>query len=285
MTATTERRLRLGRYRLALNKTRVMGIVNVTPDSFSDGGRYFSARAAIAHAESLVAQGADILDIGGESTRPGATPVDLQEERRRLLPVLRALIADAGVPISVDTRQPAMMREALDLGVDMINDVAGLRSAEARQALADYPDAAICLMHMQGEPQTMQRQPAYQDVVGEVRRFFAQRLAVCAQAGVNPERVVLDPGLGFGKLLHHNVGLIHGLHRLAELGPPVLVGISRKRMIGELLGDSASDRTGGSVAAGLYAARQGARILRVHDVRQTRDALRVWQGLEAASAV
>lgn len=261
-----------------------MGVVNVTPDSFSDGGRYLDPRAAIAHAESLVAQGADILDIGGESTRPGATPVTWQEERQRLLPVLRALIADVGVPISVDTRQPAMMREALDLGVDMINDVTGLQSAEARRVLAGYPDVAVCLMHMQGEPQTMQRRPEYQDVVGEVRRFFEQRLVTCAQAGINAERVLLDPGFGFGKLLNHNLSLINGLSRLAVLGLPLLVGVSRKRMIGELLGDLAQRRIGASVVTGLYAAQQGAQLLRVHDVQETVGALRVWRRLAASSA-
>ena len=260
-----------------------MGIVNVTPDSFSDGGRYLAPRAAIAHAESLIAQGADILDIGGESTRPGATPVPWQEERQRLLPVLRALVADAGVPICVDTRQPAMMREALDLGVDMINDVTGLHSAEARRVLAGYPDVAVCLMHMRGEPQTMQVRPEYQDAVGEIRRFFEQRLATCAQAGIDAERLLLDPGFGFGKLLNHNLSLINGLSRLAVLGLPLLVGVSRKRMIGELLGDLTQPRIGASVVAGLYAAQQGAHVLRVHDVQETVGALRVWRRLAAGS--
>lgn len=256
----------------------LMGIVNVTPDSFHDGGRFADAEAAVAHARRLIDEGADMLDIGGESTRPGAQPVPADEELRRVLPVLEGL-SGSGVLLSVDTRQPAVMRAALAAGAAMINDVNALRAPGALQTVAET-DASVCLMHMRGEPRTMQQAPRYADVAGEVTAFLQARIAACVAAGIDHDRVVIDPGFGFGKRFEDNLALARALPALARLAP-VLVGLSRKSMIGAMTGRAAAaDRLAGSLAAALWAARQGAAILRVHDVAATRDALAVWRQLE-----
>jgi dihydropteroate synthase len=274
MTASTAPIVRL----LQTRRPLLMGIVNVTPDSFHDGGRYASPEAAIAQARRLIDEGADILDIGGESTRPGAQPVAVQEELARMLPVLRAL-RNAGVPLSVDTRQPQVMRAALAAGAAMINDVNALRAPGAIEAVAET-DASVCLMHMQGEPRTMQQAPRYDDVVAEVTAFLRQRIDACVAAGIGRDRIVIDPGFGFGKRFEDNLALARALPELARLAP-VLVGLSRKSMIGVMTGRaSTAERLAGSVAAALWAARRGAAILRVHDVAATRDALAVWRQLE-----
>ncbi len=255
-----------------------MGIVNVTPDSFSDGGRFFSAQRAVDHGLRLVGEGADILDIGGESTRPGAAPVPEGEELARVLPVIEGL-RDAGVPLSVDTQKPAVMRRALEAGADMINDVNALLAPGALQAVAGSA-AAVCLMHKQGDPQTMQKAPNYGDVVAEVRDFLAARIAAAQAAGIARERIVIDPGFGFGKNLGHNLDLLRGLGVLSGLGVPVLVGISRKSMLGAITGSPVEDRLPASLAAAVIAALRGARIIRVHDVKATRDALAVVNAVE-----
>jgi dihydropteroate synthase len=263
---------------LALRRPLLMGIVNVTPDSFHDGGRYATAGAAIAQAYRLIEDGADLIDVGGESTRPGAFPVAVDEELARVLPVLEA-VRGIGVPVSVDTRHPEVMRAVLAAGCAMINDVNALRAPGAVEAVAGT-DASVCLMHMQGEPRTMQAAPRYADVVGEVTAFLQARIETCIAAGIERSRIVVDPGFGFGKRLQDNVALARALPRLAQLAP-VLVGLSRKSMIGALTGRAATqERLAGSLAAALWAARQGAAILRVHDVAATRDALAVWRQLE-----
>jgi len=263
---------------LARRRPLLMGIVNITPDSFHDGGRFIAAGDAIDHARRLVEEGADLLDLGGESTRPGAQPVPAEEELRRVLPVLEA-VRDLGAPVSIDTRQPALMRASLAAGAAMINDVNALRAPGALEAVAGT-DASVCLMHMQGEPRTMQQAPRYADVVGEVTASLEARIAACVAAGIDRGRIVIDPGFGFGKRLEDNLALARALPRLARLAP-VLVGLSRKSMIGALTGRAASaDRLTGSVTAALWAARRGAAILRVHDVAATRDALAVWRQLE-----
>ncbi|UCG97844.1 MAG: dihydropteroate synthase [Burkholderiales bacterium] len=255
----------------------LMGIVNVTPDSFHDGSRFASPGDAAEHARRLIDEGADIIDLGGESTRPGAQPVAADEELRRVMPVLEALCG-AGVPLSVDTRQPAVMRAALAAGATMINDVSALRAPGALEAVAGT-DASVCLMHMQGEPRTMQEAPRYADVVGEVTAFLEARIGACLAAGISRQRIVVDPGFGFGKRFEDNLALAGALPSLAKLAP-VLVGLSRKSMIGAMTGRAAADRLAGSVSAALWAARRGAAILRVHDVAATRDALAVWRQLE-----
>ena len=263
---------------LAQGRPLLMGIVNVTPDSFHDGGRFADPADAIAHARRLIEEGADILDLGGESSRPGAAPVPADEELRRVLPVLEG-VRDLGVPVSIDTRQPAVMRAVLAAGAAMINDVNALRAPDALQAVAGT-DASVCLMHMQGEPRTMQQAPRYADVLGEVTAFLEARIAACVAAGIDRRRIVVDPGFGFGKRFEDNLALARALPALAKLAP-VLVGFSRKSMIGAMTGRAATaDRLAGSVAAALWAARRGAAILRVHDVAATRDALAVWQKLE-----
>lgn len=267
-------RLRCGRFLLALDRPLVMGVVNVTPDSFSDGGRYAAADAAVAHALRLVEEGADIVDIGGESTRPGAAPLAPDEEARRVLPVLEAL-GGCGRPLSVDTRHPETMRAALAAGADMINDVGGFRAPGAIEAVA-AGSAALCVMHMLGEPATMQAAPAYRDVVDEVRKFLAQRVDALQAAGVGRDRLVVDPGIGFGKTQADNLRLLRALDRLAALGAPVLVGVSRKSLIGQLTGQPVDRRLAGSLGGALAAVARGARILRVHDVAATQDALAVW---------
>lgn len=267
-----------GKYRLSLERPLLMGIVNVTPDSFSDGGRYFDPARAIAHARQLVEEGADILDIGGESSRPGAQPVSADEELGRVLPVVEAL-AGLGVPLSVDTVKPEVMRRSVAAGAAIINDIAALQAPGALEAAA-ASGAAVCLMHMQGEPRTMQADPRYGDVVAEVRCFLAQRVAAAEAAGIAAERIIVDPGFGFGKRLEHNLALLQRLDQLRGLGAGVLAGLSRKSMLGEITGRKVSLRDTASMVAALLAARNGARILRVHDVAAMRDALAVWQAVE-----
>lgn len=281
MTATSEedavRHLEAGPYSLTLDRPLVMGIVNVTPDSFADGGLYASHKAAHAHARRLLAEGADILDIGGESTRPGAAPVDEEEEMGRVLPLLERL-ADCGKPVSIDTRKPRVMRAAIAAGAAMINDVDALRAPGALAALA-ASNAAVCLMHMQGQPGTMQQAPEYGDVIAEVYAYLRDRVATCRAAGIADARLVIDPGFGFGKNLEHNLTLLRGLDRFNQLGVPVLAGLSRKTMLGTLTGRPVDQRAHASVAAALAAAARGAAILRVHDVAATVDALKVWQAI------
>ena len=271
-----------GRFRIDLSAPKIMGIVNLTPDSFSDGGTYSrSARAALAHAERLLAEGAHILDIGGESTRPGAAHVSPEEEWVRLQPVVEE-IAKWNVPLSVDTRRSAIMQRLLGDGLsDIINDISALEDNGAIELLAAHPDIGICLMHMQGLPETMQNNPQYQDVVAEVAGYLKARAQACRAAGIRSERIVLDPGIGFGKNLQHNIQLMRHLPDLqAQTDLPLLIGVSRKRMIGEITGEAEpAQRIHGSVAAALYAAERGAAILRVHDVKATADALKVWQAL------
>lgn len=264
-----------GGRRLVLDQPRIVGIVNVTPDSFSDGGRLDSVEAAVAHGLALVAEGAHALDIGGESTRPGAAPVDEAEELARVVPVIAALAARTAVPISVDTSKPAVMRAAVAAGAGMINDVRALRADGAIEAAAAL-GVPVCLMHMQGEPATMQAAPHYDEVVGEVRRFLADRVLACEFAGIPRPRIVVDPGFGFGKTSAHNWALLAALPRLGELGLPILVGLSRKRMIGEATGREApADRVLGSAVAAALAVERGAGLVRVHDVAATREALAV----------
>jgi dihydropteroate synthase len=258
---------------LDLTRPVVMGVVNVTPDSFSDGGRYFDAAEAIRHGRQLIVEGAAILDIGGESTRPGAEPVSTDEELRRILPVIKGL-AGAGALISVDTSKPEVMRAAADTGAEMINDVRALQEPGALEAAA-ATDCAICLMHMQGEPRTMQKDPTYGDVVNEVKAFLLARAQSCRAAGIGPERLVIDPGFGFGKTMAHNLELLRRLPELTSAGFPVLVGLSRKSMIASLLGRPTHERVHGSIALAVLAAANGARIVRAHDVAATVDALKI----------
>ena len=272
--------LRCGRFELALERPLVMGVVNVTPDSFYDGGRHFGPAAAIAHARRLAEEGADLLDIGGESTRPGAAPVTAAEELARILPVLEG-IAGLDVPVSVDTTKPEVMRAALAHGAAMINDVTALAAPGALELVA-AADAAVCLMHMQGSPRTMQADPAYADVVGEVRDFLAARAAACVAGGMVRERIVVDPGFGFGKTVAHNLALLAQLGAIAALGFPVLAGWSRKSSLGRITGRPVEERLAGSLAAALIAVQRGARIVRVHDVAATRDALAVLAGVKGA---
>lgn len=269
---------------LVLDRPRVMGIVNVTPDSFSDGGRHADAASAIAHGVALVAEGADLLDVGGESTRPGADPVDLDEELRRVLPVVEGLVAACAVPVSVDTSRPEVMRAAVAAGAGMVNDVRAMRAEGALAAAAEL-QVPVCLVHMQGEPGSMQAAPHYDDVIAQVHRFLAERVFACEMAGVDRRRLVIDPGFGFGKTLEHNLALLAGLERFADLKLPILAGLSRKRMIGTLTGqDTPAQRLHGSVAAAVLAADRGARILRVHDVAATVQALAVQHALATTAA-
>jgi dihydropteroate synthase len=258
-----------------------MGIVNVTPNSFSDGGRYLDASRAIEHALSMREDGADIVDLGGESTRPGAEPVPADEELDRVMPVLAALVHE-GVCVSIDTWKPEVMRAALAAGCAIVNDVNAFQAPGAEDAVVST-QAGLCIMHMQGTPATMQANPHYDDVVADVSSFLLARAAALEAAGVAPGRLVLDPGFGFGKTLEHNRTLFRALPKLAGLGYPLLVGLSRKKMIGDITGRPQGERTMGSVAAALLAAQNGASVLRVHDVRETVDALKVWMNLQAAS--
>ena len=263
------------RHSIALDRPRVMGIVNVTPDSFSDGGMHADTRSALEHCERLLAEGADILDIGGESTRPGAERVGLAMELARVLPVLEGALR-LGCPVSIDTCKPEVMRQALALGADIVNDVNALRAAGAAEVVAAHRSCGVCLMHMRGAPETMQQRPEYGDVVAEVLAFLGQRCAVLNDLGVAAERIVLDPGIGFGKSVEHNIELLRRQRELLALGRPLLLGWSRKSTLGAITGRPATDRLAASVAAALAAVQSGARIVRVHDVAATVDALKVW---------
>ncbi len=269
---------RCGRFAFALDRPLVMGIINITPDSFSGDGILCDTVRAIEQGLAMRAAGADLLDLGGASTRPGAEPVPAEEEMARVLPVLAGLRA-CGAAISVDTMQPEVMTAALAAGADMINDVAALRAPGAMAAVADST-CGICLMHMQGTPRSMQDQPHYDDVVGEVADFLAQRRAACVQGGIDPQRILIDPGFGFGKTLRHNVDLFKRIDHLADMAP-VLVGVSRKSMLGHITARPVQERVVASATAALLAAMQGAAILRVHDVAATVDALKIWQTLGA----
>jgi dihydropteroate synthase len=274
------RYLTAGPYRLPLARTLVMGIVNVTPDSFSDQGRHASTEVAIDHAKRLIDEGADIIDVGGESTRPGGIDVTDEDEMRRVLPVLEAL-AGTNVPVSADTRKPAVMRKAIAAGVAMINDVNALRADGALEAVAES-NAAVCLMHMQGTPATMQQNPQYCDVVAEVTAFLRERVEACRSAGIGDTRIVIDPGFGFGKTLEHNLLLLASLQKFGELGVAVLAGLSRKGSLGALTGRPVNERVAASIAAALAAVARGASIVRVHDVAATVDALKVWHAVASA---
>ena len=264
---------------LVLDRARICGIVNVTADSFSDGGQFLDPLRAIEHGLRLVAEGADLLDVGAESTRPGATPVATAEQIARVVPVIEALVAQTGVPISVDTSDAEVMRAAVAAGAGLINDVRAFRTDGALEAAADS-SAVVCLMHMQGEPRTMQDAPHYDDVVGEVHRFLTDRLFACQMAGIDKKRIVIDPGFGFGKTVEDNLALLAGLSRFVEIAP-VLVGLSRKSMIGTLCGrEVPHERLAGSLAAAVIAAQRGAAIVRVHDVAATRDALAIVHALD-----
>jgi len=267
--------------RVKLDRPRIMGILNVTPDSFSDGGRWLDRDAAIRHALAMQESGADIIDVGGESTRPGAQAVPLQQELDRVIPVIEAIHSQLSIPISVDTSKPGVMRAAVAAGAGMINDVYALRQDGAPQAAVELA-VPICLMHMQGEPRVMQDDPVYDDVASDVMQFLLERAAVCEQGGITRRNIVLDPGFGFGKTFEQNVELFHDLPALAAKGYPVLVGVSRKAMIGQLTGREMPERMPGSVTAAVLAAKAGAAIVRVHDVKETRDALAVatalWRG-------
>ena len=266
---------------LRLDRPRLIGIVNVTPDSFSDGGEHAVLEAAVAHGLRLAGEGADALDVGGESTRPGARDVDVEEELRRVVPVIERLARDTALPICIDTSKPDVMRAAVAAGAGMINDVYALRRDGALDAAASL-GVPVVLMHMQGEPRSMQDAPYYDDVVAEVHRFLAERIFAAEMAGIDKKRIVVDPGFGFGKTSAHNLLLLAQMERFTELGVPVLAGVSRKKTIGELTGrEHPHDRVHGSVAAALIAAQRGAKLLRVHDVAATVDALKVWNAVAA----
>jgi dihydropteroate synthase len=267
-------RLHCGRHTLNLDIPVVMGVLNVTPDSFSDGGRFIELPAALDQAERLAAEGAAIIDIGGESTRPGAPSVEIEEEMRRVIPVIERLVGRLALPVSVDTSKPEVMRAAIAAGASMINDVTALRAPGAIEAVAES-DVALCLMHMQGEPRTMQNAPRYTDVLAEVRDFLRGRVACCVKAGIAVSRLVIDPGFGFGKTLEHNLELLRRLPELAADGYPVMAGLSRKSMIGKLTGRADGERLGGSLALATLAVLSGARIIRAHDVAPTVDAIRI----------
>lgn len=272
----TNEYLQCGRFRLPLTgRPLVMGVLNITPDSFSDGGRYQSLDAALSRAEQMIAEGVDILDIGGESSRPGAPALSLDEELERVMPVVYGL-RDLGKPLSVDTCKSEVMCEALSAGVDMINDINGFRGDGALTAVSES-ECAICIMHMRGTPATMQSEPEYEDVTAEVIDFLAQRVRQCQEAGVAPHRICVDPGFGFGKTVDHNLELLRNLKKITMTGRPVLVGLSRKSMIGALTGRPVDQRIAGSLAAMLAAVAHGARIVRVHDVAASVDALKVWE--------
>lgn len=273
--------LRLGSRTLDLTRPRVMGVLNVTPDSFSDGGRFLHHEAALGRAAEMVEQGAAIVDVGGESTRPGADPVSASEEIDRVVPVIESICRQHDVAVSTDTSKPEVMRAAIDAGASMINDVRALRASGALE-LAAATDVAVCLMHMQGKPGSMQQDPDYADVVGEVREFLSQRLRACLEAGISPERLCLDPGFGFGKTHRHNLLLLANLERFRGLGAPLLVGLSRKRTLGHLTGRAMASRGAAGVAAAVLAVDRGASIVRTHDVAATVDALEVATALAAA---
>lgn len=260
-----------------------MGIINVTPDSFSDGGLYLSTQQAIAHARNLIEEGADILDIGGESTRPGSQQVSIEEELKRVIPVLEAF-ADTGIPISIDTSKPEVMKHAIVAGAFMINDVNALRSPGALEAVAQSDHVQLCLMHMQGTPQTMQANPQYHNIIHEVKDFLQQRIQAAAAAGISKDRLVIDPGFGFGKTLHHNFTLLNQLDQLTTLGVPLLAGVSRKSMLGAITGNNVDHRIHESIAAALLAVTKGARIVRVHDVKASKEALAIYNAMKNCAA-
>lgn len=266
---------RTTRFRIDLARPQVMGIVNVTPDSFSDGGKYADSFSALAHCEQLLNEGADILDIGGESSRPGAGQVAVQDELDRVMPVLKGALK-LGCPVSVDTAKPEVMRVALECGADIVNDILALQAPGALNIVAEHPDCGVCLMHMQGNPGSMQTDPRYDDVVAAVEAFLSTRAQVLRKRGVAAERIVLDPGIGFGKTTAHNFELLRRQDELLRLGYPLLVGWSRKGSLGKVTGRPAGNRLVASVAAALAAVHQGARVVRVHDVAATVDALKVW---------
>lgn len=268
-----------GRFEFELKRPILMGIVNVTPDSFSDGGQHARTESAIRHAHTLIQEGAEILDIGGESTRPGALPVSVQDELMRVIPVIKALL-HSGVAISVDTCKPEVMQAALDVGADIINDVTGMRDEAAQRIVARHGQCGICVMHMQGEPRTMQQHPHYNDVVLDIKTELLQQACILEAQGVASARISLDPGFGFGKTVEQNYRLLANLNVIADAGYPVVLGVSRKSMIGAVTGRSVDQRISGSIAAALAGTLRGARVLRVHDVRETRDALSVWQAVE-----
>ena len=273
-----------GRFEFSLKRPLLMGIVNVTPDSFSDGGQHLSAEAAIAHARTLIVEGAQIIDLGAESTRPGALPVSVQEELARLLPVIAAL-RDSGAALSVDTCKPEVMQAALDAGADIINDVTGMRDPQAQRVVARHPSCGVCVMHMQGEPRTMQLNPHYLNVVTEVSAALVAQAQLLEKLGVQRARISLDPGLGFGKTVEQNYQLLKGLATLVHLGYPVVLGASRKSMLGAITGKPVDQRLSGSIAAALAGIARGVAVLRVHDVDATYDALKVWQSVQAAEDV
>jgi len=282
MMAAHSRALVCGRYRLSLDRPLVMGVLNITPDSFADGGVFLDLNDATDRVRQMLVEGADIVDIGGESTRPGAAPTPEASELERVIPLLQniRLACDArGVPISVDTRKPVVMRAAIAAGASMINDINALRAPGAIEALSEG-SAAVCLMHMQGEPATMQQSASYDDVVADVAAFLAERASACVAAGIDRARIVLDPGFGFGKTVEHNLTLLRRLSEIAALGYPLLAGLSRKSTIGMLTGRDVDDRMAGSVAAALAAVARGAAVVRVHDVRETADALKVWRAVQ-----
>jgi dihydropteroate synthase len=268
------KKLTCGRFELALERPLVMGVVNVTPDSFSDGGRFFDAKTAVAHARRLAEEGADIIDIGGESTRPGAAPVSVREELDRVLPVLENI---PDLCVSVDTRRPEVMQAVLRAGASMINDVEALEAPGALEAVA-ASKCAVCLMHKKGDPATMQRDPHYDDVVREVKAYLEQRVKAAMAAGVAAARLVVDPGFGFGKTAQHNLTLLRHLGELSSL--PILAGLSRKSTLGRITGRPVEERLAGSLAMALLALQSGATILRVHDVKETRDVIAVWESFE-----
>ena len=266
--------LKLGNHELSFDRPLVMGVLNVTPDSFSDGGRFADVELAVAQAGRMIEEGADIIDIGGESTRPGAGMVSADEELERVVPVIEIIVANHDVPVSVDTSKPAVMGAAVSAGAGMINDVFALREPGALEVAADL-DAAVCLMHMQGTPADMQLDPQYRELPGDVIRFLAERVSACEQAAISRDRLVVDPGFGFGKNDHHNLAILKNLGEFGSLGLPLLVGLSRKRTLGNLTGRDADERIAAGVAAAVMAFERGAHIIRTHDVAPTVDALKV----------
>ncbi len=274
--------LQCGKYTLKLDTPKIMAIINVTPDSFSDGGQLVFKQQAVEHALRLVEQGAHILDIGGESTRPNAKPVSVDEELSRVIPVIEALATRVDVPISIDTSKPEVMRAAVAAGASFINDVFALRREGALEAAAEL-GVPVCLMHMLGSPQNMQQDVHYDDVLVQVRQFLTERIFACEMSGIGKKNIVIDPGFGFGKQLEHNLALLANLEYFTQLGVPVLAGVSRKSMIGQVTGRALEQRVMGSAAAAMLAAQNGARIIRVHDVAETKDALAVLEAVQGAS--
>jgi len=262
---------------LDLNKPIIMGIVNVTPDSFSDGGNYNSVDDAFNQAMRLIKDGAEILDIGGESTRPGAPDVALQEELKRVIPVIKRIREASDCVISIDTSKAAVMEAAIEAGADIINDVRALQEPGALEVAARHSDVPVCLMHMQGQPRTMQTNPTYENLISEIFQFFEERVLTCSKAGINQNRIILDPGFGFGKTLNHNFEILEKFNEFSRLGLPLLAGLSRKSMFGQLLNRETSERVAASLAGALLCAQKGAHIIRVHDVQETADVIGVWQ--------